>query len=594
MNGNELRITGGITGDGDLGVNKHVVTNAGQVNLEVSPNFTGKVTTGSGRVVMDDLSFIQSPDQLTLGVGTLLYTGPSVEIPGFQLKGRSGQPCVLQHDADITVNSLTNIGTSAFLKLGAGKFHLKGTDTLAVNTYVNNSGDDLRTTVFPNGDGPTRAFRGFSVSEGTFEMGVVDDPENAPTLTIGKTEIGIGNYTSPKNGSHTFILNNGTISLAAQLYLSYYSTAGNTLTFIQNGGRITSTGGLNCGYCGGSTMNVSTLFEMNGGTAYFNTYFRMGSSKVSNRDAQTCRLVMNGGTLAFGGDAAFAYLSTGLTNQGALDLNGGLMAVTGTVDFASYNGDKVTLRLNPGATFRANAIKQTATTAETAFYGNGGTFQPICKTAAGQTLNAAFSLYSSTNGLVVDTSATLNGVAYTIAQPVLHDPALDAAADGGLVKRGAGTLTLTGANTYTGGTVVEGGILALSGAGTLGTGGGLAVANGAICDLGGTAQAVGDVTASGLVRNGALTVTGGMLVGDSVLSMDGDLALANGLTLDFAGRSDLDLRAGEPVAVATGTATLPTTARALNAGGVRAVAFVRVGDLIYAIKAPNGTVVIVR
>ena len=594
MNGNELRITGGITGDGDLGVNKHVVTNAGQVNLEVSPNFTGKVTTGSGRVVMDDLSFIQAPDQLTLGVGTFLYTGPNVEIPGFQLKGRSGQPCVFQHDADITVNSLTNIGTSAFLKIGKGKFHLKGTDTLAVNTYVNNSGDDLRTTVFPNGDGPTRAFRGFSVSEGTFEMGVVDDPENAPTLTIGKTEIGIGNYTSPKNGSNTFILNNGTISLAAQLYLSYYSTAGNTLTFIQNGGRIVSTGGLNCGYCGGSTMNVSTLFEMNGGTAYFNTYFRMGSSKVSNRDAQTCRLVMNGGTLAFGGDAAFAYLSTGLTNQGALDLNGGLMAVTGTVDFASYNGDKVTLRLNPGATFRANAIKQTATTAETAFYGNGGTFQPICKTAAGQTLNAAFSLYSSTNGLVVDTSATLNGAAYTIAQPVLHDPALDAAADGGIVKRGAGLLTLTGANTYTGGTVVEGGVLALSGTGTLGTGSGLAVANGAICDLGGTAQAVGEVTASGLVRNGALTVTGGMLVGEGVLSVDGDLTLANGLTLDFAGRSGLDLLAGEPVAVVSGTATLPGNAKAVNAGDVKAVTFVRDGTVVYARKAPGGAVLVIR
>ena len=594
MNGNELRITGGITGDGDLGVNKHVVTNAGQVNLEVSPNFTGKVTTGSGRVVMDDLSFIQSPDQLTLGVGTFLYTGPSVEIPGFQLKGRSGQPCVFQHDADITVNSLTNIGTSAFLKIGKGKFHLKGTDTLAVNTYVNNSGTGLRTTVYPNGDGPTKAFRGFSVSEGTFEMGVVDDPENAPTLTIAKTEIGIGNYTSPKNGSNTFILNNGTINLSAQLYLSYYSTAGNTLTFIQNGGRITSTGGLNCGYCGGSTMNVSTLFEMNGGTAYFNTYFRMGSSKVSNRDAQTCRLVMNGGTLAFGGDAAFAYLSTGLTNQGALDLNGGLMAVTGTVDFASYNGDKVTLRLNPGATFRANAIKQTATTAETAFYGNGGTFQPICKTAAGQTLNAAFSLYSSTNGLVVDTSATLNGAAYTIAQPVLHDPALDAAADGGIVKRGAGLLTLTGANTYTGGTVVEGGVLALSGTGTLGTGSGLAVANGAICDLGGTAQAVGDVATSGLVRNGALTVTGGMLVGEGVLSVDGDLTLANGLTLDFAGRSGLDLLAGEPVAVVSGTATLPGNAKAVNAGDVKAVTFVRDGTVVYARKAPGGAVLVIR
>ena len=43
-----------------------------------------------------------------------------------------------------------------------------------------------------------------------------------------------------------------------------------------------------------------------------------------------------------------------------------------------------------------------------------------------------------------------------------------------------------------------------------------------------------------------------------------------------------------------GTATLPAMARAVNAGDVRSVMFARVGDLIYAVKAPNGTMVIVR
>ena len=32
--GNELRLTGGVSGDGDMAVNTHVVTNAGQVNLK--------------------------------------------------------------------------------------------------------------------------------------------------------------------------------------------------------------------------------------------------------------------------------------------------------------------------------------------------------------------------------------------------------------------------------------------------------------------------------------------------------------------------------------------------------------------------------
>ncbi|MBR0505967.1 MAG: hypothetical protein IJJ84_11230, partial [Kiritimatiellae bacterium] len=121
-----------------------------------------------------------------------------------------------------------------------------------------------------------------------------------------------------------------------------------------------------------------------------------------------------------------------------------------------------------------------------------------------------------------------------------------------------------------------------------------AVADGAICDLGGTAQAVGDVATSGLVRNGALTVAGGLLVGEGVLSVDGDLALANGLTLDFAGRSDLDLRGGEPVAAVTGTAMLPNSAKALNAGDVKAVTFLRDGTVVYACKIPSGAVLIIR
>ena len=112
--------------------------------------------------------------------------------------------------------------------------------------------------------------------------------------------------------------------------------------------------------------------------------------------------------------------------------------------------------------------------------------------------------------------------------------------------------------------------------------------------MGGTAQAVGEVTASGLVRNGALTVTGGLLVGEGVLSVDGDLALANGLTLDFAGRSDLDLRGGEPVAFVTGSVTLPDSARAANAGDVKTVVFARDGNVVYAVAAPTGTVILFR
>ena len=163
------------------------------------------------------------------------------------------------------------------------------------------------------------------------------------------------------------------------------------------------------------------------------------------------------------------------------------------------------------------------------------------------------------------------------------------------MKRGAATLTLSGANTYTGGTVVEGGLLALSGNGTLGAGGGLAVARGAVCDLGGTAQAVGDVVASGLVRNGSLTVGGAMCAtANDVLAVYGDLAFANTAAVDFAAVPNADLAAGVPLAVVSGTATLPSRVRALNAGTVRSVALKQVDNVVYAVLAPNGTMVIVR
>ena len=112
--GNELRIAGGVSGTGDLGVNTHVATGAGQVNLKVNSGYAGKITLGSGRVVMDDLSFLQSADQLTLGNGTLLYTGPDVTIPGFQFDSEAGRSTVFESDADVTVSdAITRTGEAS-------------------------------------------------------------------------------------------------------------------------------------------------------------------------------------------------------------------------------------------------------------------------------------------------------------------------------------------------------------------------------------------------------------------------------------------------------------------------------------------------
>ena len=587
--GNELRVTGGVGGAADLDVNTHVTAGAGQVNLKVDPGYAGKITTGSGRVVMDDLSFIQSASQLTLGRGTFLYTGPDVEIPGFRVSAGSGRQAIFESESDVTVaDSISRTGTSAFAKYGSGTLRLHGTGTLALNTAITDAG--VATNRYANGDGPTNVVHSLTVSSGTVVLGEVDDPANAPTVT-GSSTMAIGAPTT--TGDATLVLNGGVLSASSHFYLGNSFTTKRAspvqFTYKQNGGSLSIGNALVFGISGAGDANK--LFELNAGTAYVKTNLRM--ARTANTSKLQDRIVVNGGHLAAVSEIQLAYEKNACRTL--VEINGGTLTSSNTFCAARSTGNDTTLRLNPDGTFRSSAFSASANSCTTRFYANGGTFRPLCRTAAAQTMPAkAFThFYASTNGLVVDTSETLNGAPFTMEQAILHDPDCEDA-DGGLVKRGAGLLTLTGANTYTGGTVVEGGVLALSGAGTLGACGGLAVANGAICDLGGTAQAVGEVATSGLVRNGALTVTGGMLVGEGVLSVDGDLALANGLTLDFAGRSGLDLLAGEPVAVVTGTATLPNSAKATNAGDVKAVTFVRDGTVVYARKIPGGAVIVIR
>ena len=594
--GNELRIVGGVSGAGDLGVNTHVATGAGQVNLKVNSGYAGKITLGSGRVVMDDLSFLQSADQLTLGNGTLLYTGPDVTIPGFQFDSEAGRSTVFESDADVTVSdAITRTGeASAFLKRGNGTLHLNGTGTLNVNTKTDNSGSGSN-TVTANGDGPNKAVRGFTVADGTFVMGEVDDPENAPTVseTGDSCEITVGSLAT-QSGSATFVLNNGLCTAVGSFYVGYYAiqSPACTLVYRQNGGSLRVGASFMCNYYNKSKQKGNSLVEINGGSTWVKSQLYMGRTTASSQKSQWCRLVMNGGSFATAGNMHFAYSNT--ANKAYVDLNGGVLTCSNTLYAAYRGGNDVTVRLNPNGMFRCNAYEATAAGSTTRFYGNGGTFRPLCRKAAAETMDADIFtyLYASTNGLVVDTSETLNGAPFTMAQAILHDPAC-AGADGGLLKRGAGLLTLTGANTYTGMTSVEGGVLALSGAGTLG--GGLSVANGAICDLGGTAQTVGDVVASGLVRNGTLTVGGTLIAtANDILSVYGDLALANTAAVDFAAVPDADLVAGVPLAAVSGTATLPNKAPALNAENVSNVVFKQMDNVIYAVQAPSGTTIIIK
>ena len=69
---------------------------------------------------------------------------------------------------------------------------------------------------------------------------------------------------------------------------------------------------------------------------------------------------------------------------------------------------------------------------------NGGTLQPSADNAT--FLQSLTSAVVQSGGALVDT----NGKNVVIAQNLLHDSSLGASADGGLVKSGAGAMTLSG------------------------------------------------------------------------------------------------------------------------------------------------------
>jgi len=281
---------------------------------------------------------------------------------------------------------------------------------------------------------------------------------------------------------------------------------------------------------------------------------RLGYDRSRNGDNLYSRLTVNAGRVAVGGKFYLLYDNTqgAFTAPGSIVLNGGEVDVKGVIDMSrnaqnpgnqAYN-TKFGIWLN-GGVLKAENIMMTATSATTPqVVFNGGTYAPYGAAAANRTMECPNKVYVSAGGAVISTENIPAGEVYTIAQALLTDPALDGAADGGLVKKGAGTLALSGANTFTGPLVVEDGVVALSG----------------------DATTLSQVSASGVVE-GNLTVTNALVVGNagSLLSVYGNVTLNARTAIDFGGapvQGDL----WQPVLAASGTISVPNMIRARNSG----------------------------
>jgi fibronectin-binding autotransporter adhesin len=426
-----------------------------------------------------------APGNLVIGAGTLHITGPATTDRGYTLRTvDTTRAAVLRVDDEVTFGGQILADSGAFVKTGPGTVTYTYPGANQLNRHQLGGANSVQ-NIGAYGDSPTTGFTGFTVSQGKIVLGV-------PGQTNSAVRIEIGSRTTTAAGQETageVVLNNGVLN------------SSDTVSIGRNNGTTTTAG----------PTGLSSRLTVNGGICNFPILATGNNGAgLSGYNARPV-IEVNGGQVNVSG----SYLSVG-ESAGA---SASVFVSGGTVNIYNANCD---LRIGGGQGAPDNSGSGTVSRKE--FWFNGGVFLPH---TAGQTMSGLTAAYVSTNGAAIDTSLA----DYTVAQNLLHAPALGAAKDGGLVKLSTNTLSLTGAaNTFDGPIRVAEGLLRARLGGT----NSLFVAAGAAFDALGETCTVGDLTGNGLLTNGVIRVAGRLDAGTNGAPAGASMTVRN---LSFAGGS---------------------------------------------------------
>ena len=515
-------------------------------------------------------------------------------------------------------------GGGSILKTGAGTWTLSGSNSYSGGTTINagtisisaNNGLGSASGGLTFGGGTLQTTATFTMLRsttlnaggGTFEVA------NGTTLTQSGLITGAGDLT--KSGGGTLILRGNND------YTGDTNVNAGTLA-LSGSGSIASSAVI---FLGGS----GTVFDISltaGGATVSSIADLPGNGSVITLGSKTLT-VANGGF--FFGNIQDGGLGGG-TGGGITLAAGAVLSLSGvnTYTGATTINENAVLELDDSSAISSSSIVNLA--------GNGAVFDISCGCLNQQMIKDLQGVAGSTvrlgdNSLIVGTanSTTFAGVID------------DFGGNGGLIKQGTGTLTLTGINTYTGGTAIIGGLINFTTLDNFGTGnvtldgGGVQWATGNTIDISPRLEAIGinggtfdtngnDVTLAtaisglgGITKAGSgtltltavntyaglTTVNGGTLAlsgSGSVASSSGvDLAAA-GATFDIAGSTgnqtiqDLSGVAGSIVALGNrtltaGTANSTTFSGVIadnGLGGVLGGSFIKVGSGVLTLEGVN-------
>ena len=264
---------------------------------------------------------------------------------------------------------------------------------------------------------------------------------------------------------------------------SFVATAGNTLT-------LTGTGEINfpttaSGITGSGSVVVDGVYlnQISGGNQAANSY--TGTTTVQN-GGQISYIANNIGTgnINLNGGILNGYYDSGFTRP--FGAGSGQFRITGGVSGFGVNGN---------STINFNNVTEVqwgnASFNPSKFVLGGGNYGGTSTFAEGIDLNGA------DRTVMTPVGGVLSGVIRTTSGTA------------GLIKEGAGTLTLTNTNTYNGGTTVQAGTLQLNNASALGSTSGPLTVNAGLLNLNDQTISIGNLTGTGgtIANNGNAAIT---------------------------------------------------------------------------------------
>nr|WP_279607945.1 autotransporter outer membrane beta-barrel domain-containing protein [Burkholderia ambifaria] len=470
--GASATITAGTPG---LALSNHITLGDAASRVTLNANTTdlavSGVISGTGNVA------VSGSHTITL-TGDSTYTGGTTISAGTLQIGNGGT-------TGSVVGDIVNNGTLAFNRSdtvsyggtisGTGSLVQAGTGTLAIAGAAGYAGSTTVNagTLALIGAGSIAASSGV-VNNGTFDISGTTSGATINALT----------------GTGTVALGDRTLTLA--------NAAGTFAGTIGGTGAVTVGGGTQAlsaanTYTGVTTVNAGTLALTGAGSITTSSgVVNDGTFDISGTTSgATVNALTGTGTVALGGRTLTLANASG-TFSGAIGGTGGLTVAGGTQTLSGVNTYTGATMVNAGTLALSGAGRLASSTSVT-----------LAGATAALDLSAGGSQTVAHLSGVAGSRVVLGGNALTLSDDSSQTFGGSLSGTGGLVKQGAGTLTLNGVSSaFSGTTTVAGGTLAVGDAANAGAVLGGNVLVNALGTLRGHGTVSGDVSSSGVVAPG--------------------------------------------------------------------------------------------